>query len=332
MQNLKVFKILLSVGIASFALHAGPAAAAEEKFPTRTITIIVPTGPGGGTDLVIRQLADIASGYLGERFVIINRAGAGGVIGTSSIVRAEPDGYTLGGIWNAPLTMTPHTLKANYTPSDYVTISLSDSAPIVLCTKLNFPANNGKEFIEYAKKNPDKFTYGTDGVGATIQLAAERIFEKLRVKLRSVPYGGAGETLQSFLRGDVDVYGGSIAPIMPYVRNKTAKCLIESSAKRVDFLPQTSSLTDLGIPQEETLLWHGIIAPKGVPAYRLAILEAAFQKAAHTEKFKTFLESQSMVVEGQSSKEMRKTIDDEYAAMSRVAKALGLKAKDEQAK
>src|SRR3546814_19838733 len=100
--------------------------------------------------------------------------------------------------------MTPHTLKAQYSPDDYVAVSLSDSAPIVLCTKANFPANSGKEFVDYAKKNPDKLTYGNDGVGATIQLASERIFTKLGIKLRSVPFAGAGQTLQSLLRNHID--------------------------------------------------------------------------------------------------------------------------------
>jgi len=308
----------------ALALCAALPAQAQDKYPSRAITIIVPTAPGGSTDTVIRQLAEITGGMIKQHFVILNRPGAGGMIGTSAIVRADPDGYTLGGIWNAPLTMTPHTLKAQYSPSDYVAVSLSDSAPIVLCTKANFPAGSGKEFVEYARKHPDKLTYGTDGVGATIQLASERIFSKLGIKLRSVPFAGAGQTLQSFLSNQIDVYGGSIAPIIPYVKDKSVKCLILSSVNRVPALPQAASLTDLGIPEEQTLLWHGIIAPKGVPADRLAFLENAFRKAAQTEEFKTFLASQSINVEGTSAQEMRKIMDDEYAAMAGIAKSLGL--------
>jgi tripartite-type tricarboxylate transporter receptor subunit TctC len=317
-----VFGAVLTAALT--ALCAAAPAGAADKYPAHPITVIIPTGPGGSTDTVIRMLADIASGFLNQRFVMVNRPGAGGLIGTSSVVRAEPDGYTLGGIWNAPLTMTPYTLKAQYSPNDYATVSLSDSAPIVLCVKTAFPASTGSEFIAYAKANPDKLTYGTDGVGATIQLGSERIFRKLDVQLRSVPFGGAGETLQNFLSGQIDVYGGSIAPILPYVKNKTAKCMIVTSTKRVEFLPDASSLTDLGIPQEATLLWHGIIAPKGVPADRIAVLENAFRKAAQTEKFKEFLKSQSINVEGSSAKEMRKVIDDEYAVMGEVIKTLGV--------
>lgn len=306
------------------ALCAAAPAQAQDKYPSRAITIIVPTAPGGSTDTVIRQLAEITGGLIKQHFVILNRPGAGGIIGTTAITRAEPDGYTLGGIWNAPLTMTPHILKAQYSPSDYVAVSLSDSAPIVLCAKANFPANSGREFVEYARKNPDKLTYGTDGVGATIQLASERIFTRLHIKLRSVPFAGAGQTLQSFLANQIDIYGGSIAPILPYVKDKSVKCLIVSSVGRVAALPRAASLTDLGIPEEQTLLWHGIIAPKGVPADRLALLENAFRKAAQTPQFKAFLASQSINVEGTSAREMRKIMDDEYAAMAGIAKSLGL--------
>jgi len=314
----------LAIASMALALCVAAPVQAQDKYPSRAITIIVPTAPGGSTDTVIRQLAEITGGMIKQHFVILNRPGAGGMIGTSAIVRADPDGHTLGGIWNAPLTMTPHTLKAQYSPSDYVAVSLSDSAPIVLCTKANFPANSGKEFVEYARKNPDKLTYGTDGVGATIQLASERIFTKLGIKLRSVPFAGAGQTLQSFLSNQIDVYGGSIAPVIPYVKDKSVKCLILSSVNRVPALPHAASLTDLGIPEEQTLLWHGIIAPKGVPADRLAFLESAFRKAAQTPEFKTFLASQSINVEGTSAQEMRKVMDDEYAAMAHVAKSLGL--------
>jgi tripartite-type tricarboxylate transporter receptor subunit TctC len=316
--------LLASAALATLALCAVVPVQAADSYPAHTITIIIPTGPGGGTDTVIRKLAEVAGRLMPQKFVILNRAGAGGLIGTSAVVRAEPDGYTLGGIWNAPLTMTPYTLSASYTPNDYVAVSLADSSPIVLCSKPGFPAKDGKEFIAHLKQNPDKYTYGTDGVGATIQLASERIFGKLGVKVRSVPFSGAGETLANFLSGSIDIYGGSIAPILPYVANKTARCLIVSSVGRVPSLPDASSLTDLGIPGEATLLWHGIIAPKGVPADRVAFLEALFRKAAQTDEFKDYLARQSIEVEGTSAADMRKRIDSEYAAMGRITQTLGL--------
>ena len=224
-----------------------PVAGAQEKFPSRPIEIIVPTPPGGGTDIAIRMAAELAEPILGQKVVVSNRAGGGGYLGTSAVVRAKPDGYTLGGLWNAPLTMTPHRQPAPYAPTDYVTISLLDSAPTIFCTKSDFPANSGKEFIEHLRKNPGKLTYGNDGVGGTLHLAAERIFSKFGVQARPVPFGGAGETLKNFLGGHVDIYAGSISPIVPYLKDGSAKCLLLTSAKRVESIPQASSLTANGV-------------------------------------------------------------------------------------
>lgn len=301
--------------------HAVPA---QEKFPSRPIEIIVPTAAGGGTDIAIRLLAEIAEAKLGQRVVISNKTGGGGMIGMTAIVRSRPDGYTLGGLWNAPLTMTPHMQPAPYTPNDYVAVSLADSAATIFCVKADFPAGSGKEFIEHLKANSGKYTYGNDGVGGTLHLAAERIFSKVGVKARPIPFAGAGETLKAFLGGHIAIYAGSITPILPYTKDGTAKCLLVTTAKRVPSMPQAASLTDIGVPDAQTILWHGVIAPKGVPADRLAILEAAFRDAAKSDRFRQYMGSRGVEIEGSTGAEFRKLIDSEYAAMGDVMKTLGL--------
>jgi tripartite-type tricarboxylate transporter receptor subunit TctC len=313
-----------SVVLALASMLLAPAALAQEKFPSKPIEIIVPTAAGGGTDIAFRMLAEIAEGSLGQKVVVSNKVGGGGMIGMTSIVRAKPDGYTLGGLWNAPLTMTPHMQPAPYSPNDYVAVTLADSAATIFCTKPDFPASNGPEFIEQLKKNPGKYTYGNDGVGGTLHLAAERIFSKVGAKARPVPFAGAGETLKSFLGGHIDIYAGSITPILPYVKEGTAKCLLVTTAKRVDAVPQASSLTDIGVPETQTVLWHGLIAPKGVPPERLAVLEKAFRDAARSDKFRQYMQSRGIEVEASSGADFRKLIDTEYAAMGDVMKSLGL--------
>ncbi|HEY2969476.1 MAG TPA: tripartite tricarboxylate transporter substrate binding protein [Casimicrobiaceae bacterium] len=303
---------------------AMPSALAQEKFPSRPIEIIVPTAAGGGTDIAFRMLAEIAEPTLGQKVVVSNKVGGGGMIGMTAIVRAKPDGYTLGGLWNAPLTMTPHMQPAPYSPNDYATVTLADSAATIFCTKADFPANSGKEFIEYLKANPGKFTYGNDGVGGTLHLAAERIFSKVGVKARPVPFTGAGETLKNFLGGHIDIYAGSITPILPYLKDGQAKCLLVTTAKRVATIPQAASLTDIGVPEAQTVLWHGLIAPNGVPADRMAVLENAFRQAARSDRFRQYMESRGIEVEASSAAEFRKLIDTEYVAMGEVMKSLGL--------
>jgi tripartite-type tricarboxylate transporter receptor subunit TctC len=312
-----------AIGAACLAAVTQPASA-QEKYPARPIEVIVPTPPGGGTDIAFRLLAEIAEPMLGQKLVVVNKAGGGGMIGMAQVVSARPDGYTLGGLWNAPLTMTPHMQQAPYSPADYVTISMADSAPMVLCTKQEFPAKDAREFIEHVRKNPGKFTYGNDGVGGTIQLSVERVFTKLGIKARPVPFGGAGETLKNFIGGHVDIYAGSIPPIVPYVKDASAKCLMLTGPDRNASLPQAASLADLGMSENSTALWHGMVGPKGIPADRLALLEKTFMQAAKTERFRQFMEPKGIKVEGTSGAEFRKVIDSEYAAMGQVMKAIGL--------
>lgn len=319
-KNLKIFGLALAMGCAASASMG------QEKFPARSIEMVIPTAAGGGTDIAFRMLAEIVEPILGHKVVIANKTGGGGAIGMSAIIQAKPDGYTIGGLWNAPLTMTPHMqTPAAYAPKDYTAISLTTWAPALLCTKTAFPAKDGKELIEELRKNPSKYTYGNDGIGGTLHLASERVFNKLGVKARPIPFNGAGETLKAFLGGHIDIYAGSIAPIQPYVKDGSAKCLLMTSAERNTALPDASGLTDLGIPEEATVLWRGVIAPNGVPADRLAVLNKAFVEAAKSAKFREFMEKRGEEARGSSPDELRKLIDTENDAMSKVMVAIGLK-------
>jgi len=306
------------------ALLAAFGAAAQEAFPSRPIEMVIPTAAGGGTDIALRQLAQLVEPLLGQKIVVVNKPGAGGAIGMETITQGKPDGYVIGGLWNAPLTMTPHGQATMSKPGDYATVSLVTWSPIVHCVKASFPASNGKEYIEELRKNPGKYTYGNDGVGGTIQLATERAFAKLGVKARPVPFAGAGETVRAFLGDHVSIYGGSIAPVLPYVKDKSAKCMMVTSANRNAALPETSSLTDLGAASEATVLWRGIIAPKTLPADRLAVLQKAFATAALSPKFVEFMTARGEEARGSSPAEFRDLIASEYMAMGKVMTSLGL--------
>lgn len=321
---LRVWRTMKSVGAALALSMVALSAVAQEKFPSRPIELVIPTAAGGGTDISLRMLAEVAEPILGQKVVVVNKTGGGGAVGMVAIIQAKPDGYTVGGLWNAPLTMTPHMLPAPYKPSDYAAVSLVTSAPTILCVKAAFPANDGKGFIEELRKNPGKFTYGNDGVGGTLHLASERVFSKLGVKARPVPFAGAGETLKAFLGDHIDIYAGSIPPILPYVKDKSAKCLMVTSAERNSVVPDAAGLADLGVPDEATVLWRGIIAPNGIPADRFAVLQKAFSEAAMSPKFKEFMQKRGEEAKGTSAAEFRKLIDTEYDAMGKVMASIGL--------
>ena len=317
-------RILIAMLVHLVAL-ASPSVLAQEKFPSRPIELIVPTPPGGGVDIVSRMLAELVEPILGTKVVVVNKPGASGAIGVTQLTQAKPDGYTLAAVWNSPLTVTPHTLAVGYTQQDYTPITqLTGGTPYVFCVKPDFPAANGREFIEQLRRNPDKFNYGNDGVGGGVQLAAERAFGRLGVKARPVPFGGAGETVKNFLGGHVDIYGGTIPTILEHVRAGQAKCLLVTAAERTPVLPDTTSLGELGIADAASELWRGIIAPKGLAPDRRAVLEKAFHAATQQRKFLDFEASRGESAIGGPGAEFERMITAEYQANGEILKRLGL--------
>ena len=310
----------LSGMIVAIALAlAAPCALAAEA-----LKLIIPTAPGGGTDGYFRVLAREAEPVLGEPIVPLNVAGAGGTIGVAQMVRATPDGQTVAAVWLGPVTVSPNTMKVPYTPADYIPVIQVSSAPYVLCVHPEFPASDGKGLIAEIRKNPDKYTYGNDGLGGPGHLGTARILRATGASARDVPFKGAGETLTSFLGRHVDIYVGSIPPILPHLQAGKAKCLLVTSAERVPALPTAASLSDIGIPNEETILWRALLAPKGTPPERIAKLESAFEKAANSAPAKKFLDDAGEQTAIRKGAALRRYIDAEYDAMAKLAKSLNL--------
>jgi len=298
--------------------------AATSAAPAQTLKLIVPTAPGGGTDGYFRILDREATPFIKDTIVIINVPGAGGTIGVAQMVHSPPDGQTLAAVWLGPVTVSPNTMKVPYTPNDYIPVIQLTSAPYVFCVHPDFPATEGKSFIEELRKNPDKYTYGDDGVGGPGQLAAERIFRAMRVKARDIPFKGAGETLTAFLGKHIDIYVGSVPPILQHAQSGKANCVLLSSADRIASLPSASSLRDLGIPDEDLILWRGVLAPKGTPPAKIAELEAGFEKAANAPATRKFLDDAGEQLLIRKGPAFRQYIDTEYDAVARLAKALNL--------
>lgn len=307
---------------AILALAAAASLAAQAQ--TGTLKVIVPTPPGGGTDGFFRVLVKEAEPILGEQVIIQNVPGAGGTVGMAQLVRSAPDGTTVAGVWLGPITVAPHTTKVPYTPADYVPVVQVSSAPYVVCVHPDFPAKDAAGFIAELKKNPEKYTYGNDGAGGPGHLGMARILRATKSGARDVPYKGAGDTVTAFLGKHIDIYVGSIPPIIPHERAGKANCVLVTSADRVTSLPNAAGLKDLGIPDEETILWRALVAPKGTAPDRIAKLESAFEKAANSAAARKFLDNAGEQVLIRKGPELRKAIDTEYAAMAAVAKALNL--------
>jgi len=314
--------ILCTIGSLA-ALQVG--AQGSEPFPSKPIQMIIPTGPGSGTDIGMRRLASVAAPLLGQPIVVINRPGASGMLGVSTVARAAPDGYTIAGVWSAPVTTAPHLGPAGYKLEDLVVVASVGTTPGVFCVAPNFPADNGKQFLEQLRRNPDKYTYGTDGVGGFVRMAGERVFAAAGVKAVPVAFSGAAQTLESFIGGHIDIYGGGVGVILQLAQQGRAKCLLVTSAERDASLPNTDSLSDVGLKEAETVSRRMIIAPAGIPRERLARLEAAFREALLDPKFKEFAESRGEPLWIADAESANQLIAQEYRVMGQLVSKLGLK-------
>lgn len=291
----------------------------------QTVTkLIVPTAPGGGTDALFRVVSKDAQRFIGGPISIQNVAGAGGTIGLAQVINSTPDGYTLAGVWPAPVTVVPQTSKVPYTPSDYIPVIQLSTAPYIFCVRPDFPANDGKALMEELRKNPKKYTYGTDGLGGPAQLAAERIFRTQNIQTVDVPYKGAGETIIGFLSNQIDIYVGSIPPVIQHANVGKAKCLLVSSVNRNAQFPNASSLKDLGLAKEETLLWRVILAPKDTKPERINQIVQAYSKAMKEPDTLRYLDEAGESSAVLTGKELQDKLTQEYAAFSQIVKSLNL--------
>jgi len=315
---MSLFKKLLSLLV---AFNASLACAADP------ITIIWPSPPGGGGDIYFRIFAKVIEKEFGVPVVVTNISGGGGSIGVAKMVNSKPDGTTLAGAWTGPISIAPHTLGVSYTPDDYIPVMLFSSAPYVICTRPDFPANTATELLTLLKQKPNQYSFGTDGPGGLGQLAATRTFLAFGITQRDIPYKGAGESRVGLLGGHVDMYVGSIPPILQFIQAGSVKCLLVTAANRAKALPGTTSLSELGIPGEETVLWRAIFVPRGTPPERIAYLEKILETAARSPEAMKFLDEVGETLELMKGPALTKQLNDEYDKLGKVIKAAGLSKK-----
>lgn len=323
---MKPVAVASRIAVAALGLTAAqPALAVSGAYPVKPVIIVVPAPRGGGTDIFARELAKIVEDDLKQAVIIDNKPRGGGTDGVSKAVAAEPDGYTLAFIWNSPLTAKPLATRVSYTPKSYQAVMSVGFSSYVLCAQPSFPAATAQEFLNEIKSKPNGYTFGNDGVGGTMHLAAERIFQQVGAKVRAVPFVGSTDTARNFLDGKVDIYGGSLSTILPHVRDKKAKCLLLTSAAGNPTLPEAGGLDSVGLGNVETVLWWGLIAPADTPRPVVAHLETVFMKAAASERFKALMAKQGATLNIRDSKQTTALINAEADALKVVADTVGLR-------
>jgi tripartite-type tricarboxylate transporter receptor subunit TctC len=265
---------------AAGVLAVRPAWAAD-AYPTRPITLIVPFAPGGGTDTVARTIGQTIGGPLGQPVVVDNRPGAGGSLGAGLAARAPADGYTLflGGVGSHALNPTINP-RLGYDPvKDFAPVAWIASAPMVLAVHPSVPANSVQELIAYAKKNPGRLNYASNGNGSSSQLAAVIFNAMAGTDMVHVPYKGLSPAMLDLLSGTVQIMFSSSVAIMPSVQNGKLKVLGVTSPKRMPSLPEVPTIAEQGLPGYETGSWYGILAPAGTPPDVVERLNREINKA-----------------------------------------------------
>jgi tripartite-type tricarboxylate transporter receptor subunit TctC len=251
--------------LAAATLFVVAPAVFAQDYPAKPIRIIVPFAPGGGSDFIARFMALRLSESLGKPFVIENKPGAGGNLGTEQGVRAAADGYTMILIASS-YTVNPAVHKINFEPVNDITpiIQLS-RGPLLVLVNSSLGVSTLEELIALATKKPGDIMYASSGQGSIIHAATELFNIKAGIKMTHVPYRGTGPALTDTLAGQTQVFFSSAATALPHVESGKLKALAVTTAKRLPALPNVPTVTEAGVPGYEVDLWHGLIAPKELP-------------------------------------------------------------------
>lgn len=303
------------------------AASAQSNYPNKPINFIVPYGAGGSADSRSRQIAQKMSVILKQPIVVDNKPGAGGNIGTEAIVRAAPDGYTIGMGNFAPMSVNK-TLFGNlrYNPeTDLTPIILIEKGPLVLVVNPSSPYKSVQDIVAAAKAKPGVLTFSSGGIGGSHQLSAELFEQNAGIQMIHVPYKSGSAALTDLMGGNVDLMFDQMYSAVPSIKADKIRPLAITSKKRSPLLPNVPSFAELGYPKVEVLNWQGLVAPKGTPKAIIDKLNAAANEALKDPQLRELMLSQGNEIGGGSPAEFASLIKAESAKWSAVVKTANIK-------
>lgn len=272
-------------------------AAADETFPARTITMIVPFAAGGTSDVIARLVAERMGEVLGRRIVNENVAGAGGSTGMSRAARAKPDGYTIA-IGNVGTNAAAYTLYPDlqYTPASLAPVGLVAKTIPAIALKKDFPARDPQEFIAFARANPGKATFGHAGVGSSNFIICRQFLAATRIEVTMVGYRGAAPALNDLMGGHIDGVCDTATSLASAISGGNVKGLVIASGARLPTLPDVPTAAEAGIPAFQGEGWNAIFVPRDTPAPIVARLNQALRKASEDPTYRKRLADLSAVV------------------------------------
>ena len=315
------------LGILLSAAALGPAAA-QDAFPSRAITILVPFPPGGTSDVITRLLAQKVGDSLKTNIVIDNRSGGGGVVAALATKQATPDGYTLFLPNNGLFAITPAISSTDLrfdAIKDFAPITPLVKFPSVLVVPENLPARTVKELVELARSRPNGLSFASQGVGSGGQILGEMLRLKTGVKLVHVPYRGAGPAMNDIVAGSVDLIFTSYVSAAGQIAAGKARVIAVTTPKRSPTIPDVPTMAEQGFPEIDLDIWHGLVAPAGTPAAIVNKLNAEFVKAAQSADIVQKMAAQVTDIYTLSPDEFARLIASDIDRLGKVIRDAGIK-------
>jgi len=319
---------LLTTGLGLAGLAALPAMA-QDKFPSRPITLVVPFPPGGSVDIMARQYSEPLSRVLGVPIVVENRAGAGGSVGAQYVARSKADGYTLVVSSQSSHLANPLTQpKIGYDPvKDFENIAILGRQPNALVVHSSLPFKTFKEFIDYAKKNPGKLNYGSGGVGSMGQLNVEMLKVSTGVFTTHIPYRGGTPLITGVLGNEVQFILDNLVIMLPHIQAGKVRALAVAADQRLPQLPDVPTMAEVGHPELNLTSWTGLAAPAGTPDAVVQTLHKAVRQVATSPAMVANLKDRGVIVpEEMSPAAFEKMMADRMVKFGAVVKRAGITA------
>jgi tripartite-type tricarboxylate transporter receptor subunit TctC len=304
-------------------------AAAQSDYPNRTVRIVVPATPGGGSDLFARLVAQHLSSVFGQQFVVENRPGGGTLVGMDAVLNAPHDGYTL---YLSPSTTTsmhvarktmPYVVTQVFTPVTQLVV-----LPQALIVHPSVPAQTMKEFVTYAKREPGKLSYGSAGIGTAPHMAMELLKSMAGIDVQHIPYRGVSQSVTDILGGRVSGMILNVLTAKPHIDAGALRALGVTGLRRTDAMPTVPTIDEASVPKYEALQWFGILAPAGTPPAVVNLLQTKIAEGFRTPEMKGRLAADGAEAVVSPPAEFGKLIHAEIEKWTAVAKAANIQPED----
>jgi tripartite-type tricarboxylate transporter receptor subunit TctC len=318
--------ILLTILLTFFGLGllAAPAAA-QSDYPNRTVRIVVPSTPGGGSDLFARLVAQHLSSVMGQQFVIDNRPGGGTLVGMEAVLNSPPDGHTL---YLSPSTSTSMHVVRRTMPFDvrraFVPVTQLVVVPQALIVHPDVPARSAADFIALAKREPGKLTYGSAGIGTAPHMAMELFKSMAGIDVQHIPYRGVSQSVTDILGGRVSGMVLNVLTSKPHLDSGKLLALGVTGSRRSEALPDVPTIAESALPGYQALQWFGILAPAGTPAPIVQLLQARIAEGMRSAETKARLAADGAEAVASTPAEFASLINEEIEKWTVLAKAANI--------